>query len=74
MTGILEEIKWETLQKRAKDNRLILLYKGLKGRARISTYDPIIPKKSRWRNQHPIAFQTPAASTNTYNLNYQGLE
>ena len=29
MTGILEELKWETLQKRRKDNRLILLYKGL---------------------------------------------
>ena len=28
MTGILEELKWETLQKRRKDNRLVLLYKG----------------------------------------------
>ena len=28
MTGILEELKWETLQKRRKDNRLILMYKG----------------------------------------------
>ena len=36
MTGILEELKWETLQKRRKDNRLILLYKGLKGKARIN--------------------------------------
>ena len=26
MTGILEELKWETLKKRRKDNRLILLY------------------------------------------------
>ena len=26
MTGIREELKWETLQKRRKDNRLILLY------------------------------------------------
>ena len=39
MTGILEELKWETLQKRRKDNRLILLYKGLK--ARIPTVDLI---------------------------------
>ena len=30
MTGIIEELKWETFQKRKKDNRLILLYKGLK--------------------------------------------
>ena len=33
MTGILEELKWETLQKRRKNNRLILLYKGLKGKS-----------------------------------------
>ena len=25
MTGILEELKWETFQKRRKDNRLILM-------------------------------------------------
>ena len=43
MTGILEELKWETLQKRRNDNRLILLYKGLKGKARIPT-DDLIPK------------------------------
>ena len=29
MTGILGELKWESLKKRRKDNRLILLYKGL---------------------------------------------
>ena len=39
MTGILEELKWETLQKRRKDNRLILLYKGLKVIGRIPTDD-----------------------------------
>ena len=43
MTGIFEEVKRETLQKRRKDNRLILLYKGLKGKARIPTAD-LIPK------------------------------
>ena len=31
MTGILEQLKWESLKKRRKDNRLILLYKSLKG-------------------------------------------
>ena len=34
MTGILGQLKWESLKKRRKDNRLILLYKGLKGKAR----------------------------------------
>ena len=43
MTGILEQLKWESLKKRRTDNRLILLYKGLKGKARIPT-DDLIPK------------------------------
>ena len=32
MTGILGQLKWESLKKRRKDSRLILLYKGLKGK------------------------------------------
>ena len=55
MTGILEELKWEALQKRRKDNRLILLYEGLKGKARIPT-DDLIPKNRRCRNQHSSFF------------------
>ena len=43
MTNILAEFKWGNLQKRRKDNRLILLYKGLKGKAIIPT-DDLIPK------------------------------
>ena len=35
MAGILEQFKWESLKKRRTDNRLILLYKGLKGKTRI---------------------------------------
>ena len=31
MTGIVGQLKWESLKKRRKDNRLILLYKDLKG-------------------------------------------
>ena len=30
MTGILEQLKWDPLKKRRTDNRLILLYEGLK--------------------------------------------
>ena len=39
MSGILADLKWENLQKRRKDNMLILRYKGLKGKARIPTDD-----------------------------------
>ena len=39
MAGILGQLKWESLKKRGKDSRLILLYKGLKSKARIPTDD-----------------------------------
>ena len=65
MTGILGQLKWEPLKKRRKDNRLILLYKGLKGKASVPT-DDLIPKTRRCRNQHSMAFQTPIANTDVY--------
>ena len=65
MTDILKKLKWESLQKRRKYNRIILFYKGLKGRAKIPT-DDLIPKNRRCRNQHSLAFQIPSASTNAY--------
>ena len=39
MIGILGQLKWESLKKRRKDNRLILLYKGLKGKASVPVVD-----------------------------------
>ena len=65
ITGILGQLKWESLKKRRKDNRLILLYKGLKGKARIPT-DDLIPKTRRCRNQHALAFQIPSVSKDVY--------
>ena len=46
MTDILEQLKWESLKKRRKDSRLIMLYKGLKGAASIPTHD-LGPKNRR---------------------------
>ena len=43
MTGILEQLMWESLKRRRKDRRLIMLYKGLKGAAIIPT-DDLFPK------------------------------
>ena len=68
MTGILGQLKWEkweSLEKRRKDSRLILLYKGLKGKASVPT-DDLIPKTRLCRNQHSMAFQTPIANTDVY--------
>ena len=69
MTGILGQLLWESLKKRRKDNRLILLYKGLKGKARIPT-DHLIPKTRRGRNQHSLAFQIPSASKDVYKYSF----
>ena len=69
MTGILGKLKWESLKKRRKDNRLILLYKGLKGKAMIPT-DDLIPKIRRGRNQHSLAFQIPSASKDVYQYSF----
>ena len=65
MTGILGQLKWDSLKKRRKDNRLILLYKGLKGKASVPT-DDLIPQTRRCRNQHSMAFQTAIAKTDVY--------
>ena len=69
MTGILEQLKWESLRKRRKDNRLILLYKDLKGKARIPIGD-LIPKTRRCRNQHSMTFQMPSASVEAYECSF----
>ena len=47
MTGIFEHLKWESLKKRRRDSRLILLYKGLKGKARIPRDDSLISSAGR---------------------------
>ena len=69
MTCILGQLKWESLKKRRKDNILILLYKGLKGKAKIPT-DDLIPKTRRGRNQHSLAFQIPSASKDVYQYSF----
>ena len=69
MIAILGQLKWESLKKRRKDNRLILLYKGLKGKARIPT-DDLIPKTRRDRNQHSLAFQIPSVSKHVYKYSF----
>ena len=69
MTGILRQLKWEYLKKRRKDSRLILLYKGIKGKARIPT-DDLMTKNRRCRNQHSLAFQIPSASKEAYKTSF----
>ena len=65
MTGILGQLKWEALKKRRKDNRLILLFKGLKDKFSVPT-DDLIPKTRSCRIQQSMAVQTPIASIDVY--------
>ena len=69
MTAILGHLKWESIKKKRKDNRLFLLYKGLKGKARIYTVD-LLPKTRRGRNRHSLAFQIPSASKDVYKYSF----
>ena len=69
MTGILEQLKWEPLKKRRMGNRLILLYKCLKDKARIPT-DDLIPKSRHCRNSHSKAFQLPSAGIEAYKCSF----
>ena len=65
MTSILDQLGWESLHKRRKGSKLILLYKHLKGRASIPC-DDLQPLNRRGRNQHPMAFQVPYARSDIY--------
>ena len=69
MTGILEHLKWESLKKRRRDSRLILLYKGLKGKASIPTYD-LFPLVKRCRNDTSMTYQVPIANTDIYKCSF----
>ena len=69
MAGILEQLKWESLNKRREDSRLIMLYKCLKGAASISTDDQVPPNRFT-RNHHSLAFQTPLAGTDIYKSSF----
>ena len=69
MTGILEHLKWESLKKWRRNSRLILLYKGLKGKASIPT-DDLIPLVRRCRNDHSMAYHVPIAYTNIYKCSF----
>ena len=64
MTGILEQLKWESPKKRRRDSRIIMLsiFKGLKGAASIPTND-LVPPIRHVRNHHSLACQTPFANT-----------
>ena len=56
MTSIIEQLGRESLHKRRKGSKLILLFQGLKGRASIPCND-LQPPNRRSRNQHLLCFR-----------------
>ena len=61
MTDILEHLIWESLKTHRRESRLILLYKGLMGKASIPTDDPPPPRRlvRRCSNRHSLAYYAP---------------
>ena len=74
MTGILKQLKWKSLKKRRKDSRLIMLNKGLKAAASITTQMTLFPQsdvpgiitpwhsKSQWLG---LIYTSPVSSPQT---------
>ena len=52
----------QAVKERRRDSRLILLYKGLKGKASIPA-DDLIPLVRCCRNDHSMAYQVPIVNT-----------
>ena len=69
MTNIINSLKWKTLQQKRKENRLILLYKGLRGKVNIPIND-LQGTTARDRNQREITFNVPYARTDIYNNSF----
>ena len=67
MTGIQEQLKWESLKKRRRESRLIMLYEGLKGAASIPCPSPTpTPPIRHVRKHHYLAFQIHFANIDIY--------
>ena len=64
MTGILEELKWETLQNRSKDNGLILKYKCLNVKPEslqmiLSQRTSVAEINTQWSFRFPLLVRIP---------------
>ena len=56
-------------EKRRRDTRIIMLYKGLKAVASTSTND-LVPPIRHVRKHHSLTFQNPFANTDIYKNNF----
>ena len=69
MTAIMNQLKWKPLKVRRKDSRLILLYKGLNGEAKIPIDDLVKPSR-KCKSHHDMSFRIPYARTECYKSSF----
>ena len=69
MTNILKQLKLQSLTERRKQNRLILLFKGLYNKACIPLDSPMRPSRTS-RSGHPLPFKTIYARTDAYKFSF----
>ena len=69
MTTIMSTLKWKSLQERRLENRIILFYKGLKGKANIPI-NGIQHSRARGRNERELKFNIPYARTDCYKYSF----
>ena len=73
MSDILEQLKWESLKKKKRDSRIIMLYKGMKGAASIPTND-LVPQLGMsesitlWHFNPPLLILTITSAVSSYRL------
>ena len=69
MSNILQQLKLQSLTERRKQNRLILLFKGLYNKACIPLDSLMRPSRTS-RSGHPLPFKTIYARTDAYKFSF----
>ena len=69
MTKILNDLKLEPLSERRKQNKLILLFKGINNKARIPIEQLVKPNRIP-RSGHPLTFKSIYARTDNYKFSF----
>ena len=65
----MNQLNWKPLKVRRKDSRLILLYKGLNGEAKIPIDDLVKPSR-KCKSHHDMSFRIPYARTECYKSSF----
>ena len=59
VTGLIDNLRWQTLQDRRKDARLTMLFKVAHNKVAVSKKNRLLPPHRTSRGTHELCFQTP---------------